>query len=158
MRKLDIGLNDGGRVYRFLTVSIWVNSQGKAASSVSAFVRDLTRQACINLSEKERNMSKWDDFEKEERKGCKGEGLREAGVQAYPVYVWCVYVCVCVCACVRACVCKWSIIDIEQDLTIRRLLVHHYLTNWASKDHKSLYIYSHPQTDLFRSIRTHQCG
>ena len=23
---------------------------------------------------------------------------------------------------------------------------------------KIIYIYSHPQTDLFRSIRTHQCG
>ena len=43
-------------------------------------------------------------------------------------------------------------------LWIKKLLKKHCLWSFMKHVCIHIYMYSHPQTDLFRSIRTHQCG
>ena len=64
---------------------------------------------------------------------------------------FCVYVCVYVYVCVRVC-------DKTLETKPQKYMSICTRTNIYANLCTYIYIYSHPQTDLFRSIRTHQCG
>ena len=55
----------------------------------------------------------------------------------------------------------WRVLSTSMTVAITHLELQTsfgYLQNVCLKFYILIYIYSHPQTDLFRSIRTHQCG